>query len=549
MGLLGYLDVFLAVVALYCVVRLFTSSSSNPPLPPGPRKLPLIGNLLDMPSTQEWITFGKWGELYGPISSASVFGQTIVVVNDAQVAVDMLDKHSAIYSDRPSIPMGGELVGWKNTLVLVPYGERFRSYRRLAHQLFGNAATMKAFHPVEEVETHRFLKRLLASPDAFSKHIRKTAGAIILRISHGYKVLEGEDPLVTLADQATEQFSHSTSPGGFLVNLVPALRHLPDWFPGAGFQKTAREWKATLDEMVDRPFNWVKKEMVRTIPYPLYFISASSSRTTLTIHSSYLLSLSSNILIHLQAAGSADMSYTSKLLEGKHLTANDEFDIKWSAASLYSGGADTTVSAIYSFFKAMALYPEVQAHAQAEVDAVIGSDRLPNFNDRDQLPYLNALTLEVLRWHSVVPISPPHRVTEDNVFNGYFIPKGSLVLANIWNMSHDPTIYHQPDIFKPERFIPSAENNYTAEPEPRDLSFGFGRRICPGRVLADASVFISCAMALAVFNISKYSENGKVFEPDTKQNDGTISHPSEFRCTLIPRSEKAVQLIQAEEAM
>ncbi|KAK7438570.1 hypothetical protein VKT23_017905 [Stygiomarasmius scandens] len=509
MSSLLYVDILLAGVAIYCVSRLIFSSPSRPPLPPGPRKLPLIGNLLDMPSTQEWVTFAKWGELYGPISSVNVFGQTIVVVNDADLAKDMLDKHSAIYSDRPSIPMGGELVGWKNTLVLVPYGERHRNYRRLAHQLFGNGATMKAFHPVEEVETHRFLKRLLASPDAFSKHIRKTAGAIILRISHGYKVLEGEDPFVTLADQATEQFSHSTSPGGFLVNLVPALRHLPDWFPGTGFKRIAREWKATLDAMVDQPFNWVKQEM---------------------------------------ASGSAEMSYTSRLLEGKALTANEEFDIKWSAASLYSGGADTTVSAIYAFFKAMALYPDIQRRAQAELDSVVGSDRLPSFHDREQLPYLNALTLEALRWFAVVPIAPPHRVSEDNIFNGYFIPKGSLVLANIWKMTHNPSVYHDPDTFKPERFIPSAENNYTPEADPRDLSFGFGRRICPGRVLADASVFISCAMALAVFNISKYSENGKVFEPDTKQSDGTISHPSEFRCSLTPRSEKAVQLIQAEEA-
>ena len=85
----------------------------------------------------------------------------------------MLDKHGSVFSDRPIIPMGGELVGWKNTLVLVPYGERFRNYRRLAHQLFGNASLMKGFHPIEELETHRFLKRLLANPEGFSEHVRK----------------------------------------------------------------------------------------------------------------------------------------------------------------------------------------------------------------------------------------------------------------------------------------------------------------------------------------------------------------------------------------
>jgi cytochrome P450 len=401
------------------------------------------------------------------------------------------------------IPMGGELVGWKNTLVLLPYGDRFRSYRRLAHQLFGNTIAMKTFHPVEELETHRFLKRLLLRPAEFSDHIRKTAGAIILRISHGYEVGEEADPFVTLADKATEQFALSTSTSGFLVNLVPLLRYIPEWVPGASFKKTAKDWAATLNEMVDMPYNFVKKQI---------------------------------------AAGSAEPSYVSKLVEGQTLSAEQEFEIKWSSASLYSGGADTTVSAIYAFFKAMALYPEVQARAQAEIDAVVGNDRLPSFEDRDRLPYVEALTKEALRWHSVVPTSVPHRVTEDNVFNGYFIPKGSLVLSNLWQMNHDPNTYNDPMSFKPERFL-----GPNPEMDPKDSCFGFGRRICPGRVLADASIFISCAMVLAVFNLSKYSEDGVVVEPNTDQSTGTISHPSAFKCIISPRSDRAAALIQADE--
>jgi len=384
----------------------------------------------------------------------------------------------------------------------VPYGERFRNYRRLAHELFGNAVRMKSFHPVEELETHRFLKRLLSKPAGFSDHIRKTAGAIILRISHGYEVGEGEDAFVTLADKATEQFGLSTAPG-FLVNLVPFLQHIPDWFPGASFKKTAKEWAATLNEMVDLPYNYVKKQV---------------------------------------AAGTAEPSYVASLVEGKTLTSEQEFEIKWSSASLYSGGADTTVAAIYSFFKAMALYPEVQARAQAEIDAVVGNDRLPCFADREHLPYIQALTLEALRWHSVVPNGVPHRVTEDNIFNGYFIPKGALVMANLWFMNHDPEVYRNPMTFNPDRFL-----GPNPEVDPRDACFGFERRICPGRVLADASVFISCAMAISVFNISKYSEDGVIIEPDVEQNNGTISHPTSFKCTISPRSDKAVALIQADE--
>ncbi|KAK0479598.1 cytochrome P450 [Armillaria novae-zelandiae] len=468
------------------------------PSPPGPRGLPLIGNLLDMPSEKEWLTFAKWGEKYGDIASVSILRQRMVVINSVQAAIDLLDKKSLVSSDRPFIAMS-ELIGSKNGLGLMPYGARFRTFRRLSHQHFGTNMTMKQFLPMVELEAHRFLKRISATPEELSAHIRKTAGAIILQISHGYAIQEENDPFVKLAEETMDQFSLSTAPGGFLVNLIPILRHIPEWFPGAGFKRTAREWASTLNEFVEQPHNYVKREM---------------------------------------AAGRARLSLTSSLLEGG-VSAEEEYDIKWLAGSLYAGGADTTVASVYAFFKAMLLYPEVQAKAHAEIDAVIGDDRLPRFDDRERLPYINALVLEVLRWHTVGPTGIPHRVTEDIVQSGYSVPKGSLVLANIWKMLHDPTVYNEPFKFNPDRFI----RTETREPEldPYKVVFGFGRRM-----LADASIFMSCAMVLSVFGISKYSENGIVFEPDTDHTAGTISHPTPFRCTIRARRRKALDLIDEE---
>ena len=137
--------------------------------------------------------------------------------------------------------MAGELVGWKDTLALLPYGDRFRRYRRLFYKLIGSAAAMKQFNSVEEAEGLRFLRRVFNDPDNLAMHIRRHAqipvvllllhthaiafravGATILRITYGYEVQESKDPFVQLADQATEQFSFATAPGGFLVDLVPA---------------------------------------------------------------------------------------------------------------------------------------------------------------------------------------------------------------------------------------------------------------------------------------------------------------------------------------
>ena len=193
----------------------------------------------------------------------------------------MLEKKSSSYSDRPVLPMGGELVGWKNTLVLLPYGDRFREYRKNFARVIGSRAAMETYRPIEEVETHRFLQRVLAKPTELAQHVRHTAGAIILRISHGYEVKEHQDPFVDLADRAVDQFSTSTATGAFLVDVVPACRsivsehrtcfihsftvaHVPDWFPGAGFKTKAKEWHATLEEMVQRPYQFVKDQMVQS---------------------------------------------------------------------------------------------------------------------------------------------------------------------------------------------------------------------------------------------------------------------------------------------
>lgn len=90
------------------------------------------------------------------------------------------------------------------------------------------------------------------------------------------------------------------------------------------------------------------------------------------------------------------------------------------------------VSAMTSFLLAMTMYPEVQRKCQAELDAVVGSDRLPTFSDRDSLPYLATTLKEVIRWGPTTPLGAPHCVEQDDVHNGYFIAKGSIIMPNIW---------------------------------------------------------------------------------------------------------------------
>jgi hypothetical protein len=101
--------------------------------------------------------------------------------------------------------------------------------------------------------------------------------------------------------------------------------------------------------------------------------------------------------------------------------------IKCSSLTLFQ-----TESSLASFFLAMVNHPEVQARAHAELDAVVGSDRLPDFADRPHMPYLEAIISEVLRWIPVTPLAIPHATTQDDEYRGYYIPKGSVIVGNAW---------------------------------------------------------------------------------------------------------------------
>ncbi|KAG1907690.1 cytochrome P450 [Suillus fuscotomentosus] len=498
-----WLDLCLAGAGVYLVKQAFRKNPA--PYPPGPPGWPLIGNVADMPHNRAWLTFAKWRKKYGDISHVEVLGRHITVLNSVEAAMALLDKKSAVYSDRPVLTMGGELVGWKYCMGLLSYGDRFRYYRKNIHRIIGSRAAMAVYEQIEEIETRRFLKRVFVKPEQLQAHIRHTAGAIILRISHGYEVKENNDHFVDLADHAMDQLSRSTDTGAFMVDIMPWLAKVPEWFPGAGFKRLAREWRQTLEELVEAPHKFVKDQM---------------------------------------AAGVAPVSFTSNLLKGRTLSAEEDNMVKWSAVSLYTGGADTTVSTIYSIFLAMTLFPDVQKKAQAEIDAVVGTDRLPSFADRNSLPYIEALVKEALRWNVVVPIGIPHCVSEDDIYDGYYIPKGSLIIPNIWFMLNDPQRYANPSQFKPERFLDNDGND--PEREPRTICFGFGRRICPGLHLADASVWLSTVMSLAVFDISKIVENGVEHTPEVNPSSGAISHPKPFKCCIKPRSAKAIALIQED---
>ncbi|OAK97184.1 cytochrome P450 [Phaeosphaeriaceae sp. SRC1lsM3a] len=487
-------------LVIYLLVRLFQSKEHELPLPPGPKGLPLLGNVNDLPKPgmTEWQHWLPHKDLYGPISSVTVLGQTFIIIHDADIALQVLRDRANVHSGRPVMMFGGEMIGWKNTLAMQQPDETFKLYRKNMAKVASSAATLSVFDRVQEEESAHFLSNMLESPDKLFDHIRMEAGAVILRITYGYTPKSnGKDPLVDLVGQAMSNFADATTPGKYLVDVFPFLRYLPEWLPGTGFQEKARRLAKHLDHTAGVPYEFVKQQM-----------RENKHKT----------------------------SYVSQFIGDVGSDAYLEHVLKWSATSLYTGGADTTVSSLMTFFLAMALFPGVQKKAQEEIDRVIGNNRLPVSSDKDSLPYIWATVKETHRWYPVVPMAIPHCASEDDTIRGYRIPKGSILIPNTWWFTHNPAVYPEPEQFNPDRFLTSPPN-----PDPRTYTFGYGRRVCPGRYVADNALIITIAQVLAVFDISTHPDEPNpvpAFEP------GIVSHPLPYRVRVKSRNEGAERLIR-----
>ncbi|KIK81761.1 hypothetical protein PAXRUDRAFT_744781 [Paxillus rubicundulus Ve08.2h10] len=504
-----------------CVVNRVLHANRLLTLPPGPTGWPIIGNLFAVSLDKTWFHFAELGKEYGDISSISILGTRYVILSSSKTVSGILERQSAKCSDRSHPTMAGDFVSWSSGMLFVNYSGRFHRYRKFLHKMFGSRSSTATCNPIEEEETRRFLSNVLEQPDNLAAHIRTTAGAIILKVTYGYTIQPNEDPFVELSDRAMSNISPVTSPWASLVDRIPTLRCLPEWFPGTRFLQDAKKNHQLAMETVTRPHQYILEQM---------------------------------------AAGTVKASFSSALLE-EGVSPEEEDIAMWTAINTYlgtstplirechhslildvfSGVSDTMVSVIHAFFLAMTIYPEVQRTARAELNAVLGTERLPRLDDRDSLPYINAICKEVLRWHVVTPLGVPHVSTEDITYNGFVVPKGSYIIANLWSILHDETTYPDPEVFKPERFL-----GEKPQPDPQNICFGFGRTVCPGLHLAQASLFVSVAMSLAVLDISRHVEDGVEVVPKFEVTGGTISHPKPFKCRITSRSTNAEALLRGQ---
>ncbi|KAG7097964.1 hypothetical protein E1B28_005275 [Marasmius oreades] len=402
MALFTTIQILLVLLLASTVAFLWRRHVSRLSLPPGPKGSFLTGVKDQLPPSAPWKKYATWAEHFRTnILYFRLYNKDFVVLNDHTAVHDLLNSRAGIYSDRPKAWMFFELCAREKAVFNISAtNPRHSQYRRLLNTRL-NSQAMKDMYEVLEDESEKMVKGMASSPVDYEKYIRRNSVAVIMKVAYGYEVASENDHFINVAEECAKISGWAMAPGRWLVDYYPILRFLPSWLPFTGFQRQAEEWKKRLASLSDEPHQWVKSQM-RSEEYR--------------------------------------ESFTSKLLnpEGGGAVSEAQEDlIKWSAGGLYVGATDTTISAMISFMLLMALHPEAQNKAQAEIDRVVGSHpRLPEVTELHHLHYLHAMMKEVLRYAPVANIALPHRVIRDDEYKGYRIPKDATVIANVWYASH-----------------------------------------------------------------------------------------------------------------
>ncbi|KAL1734779.1 cytochrome P450 [Schizophyllum commune] len=502
-----------AAFTLAASYKILRTASREHGLPPGPPTSPIFGNALQVPTKGMYLRFTEWAREYGEIYSIKMGSGTVIILSGPAALKELLDKQSAYTSDRPEFSLFDVSMSVVYR-VSYPHPHSFadhEKWRRLrkASQMLLAPSVVKTYQPLQEGESTQLAFDMLEMPERFFDHISRYGNSLVLAILYGRRSPRIETPTALAIVEILNHWVTYLEPGATPpVDVFPILK----WTP-------------------ERMAPWVARaRKIRDMRAALY------------------LGLFDDCRARVEAG--EDNFFMGDVIRdqaGHGLTREQMSEL---AGAIYEAGSETTSSTLQTMVLLFAAFPEVQALLQQEIDSVVGEGRLPEAQDAEHLPYLNAIIQETHRFHTVTPLAIPHRATKDPHYKGYLIPEGATIFGNLYGLFHDPDLFDEPYTFNPDRYMLTEHGTKPGVDDSafrNTLIFGFGRRICPGMHLANVSVALAAMKLLWAFEFRPATDpkTGKTVQLDImKKRDGIAAGPPPFKCDIRCRSPARAELLR-----
>uniref|UniRef100_A0A0E0KTB7 Cytochrome P450 n=1 Tax=Oryza punctata TaxID=4537 RepID=A0A0E0KTB7_ORYPU len=513
------------LVLLPTMLLLYHTVSSWPrgerclPLPPGPRGLPFVGNILHT-SDMTHRGLAQLASRYGGLLHLRLGRLRTVVVSTPEMARLVLHVNDRAFADRPTTAAIDYLTYDRADMVFAPYGPLWRQLRKLCiNKLFNRrrAASWDAVHD---------------GVDSLLREVAKNSGAVVnvgelvfgmsmkitLRAALGMRN-EGKDAaeLVAVLKEFSEMFGASN-----LADYVPWV----GWLDVQGFNRRMVAARAALDRLIDRAIDEHLEH-----PKPVDAADADMVDGMLSF-------LDVDDMPECPGVGAA----TTKYIDGADACAGmlrlSRDNIKATIMDVLFGGTETSATTIEWAMSELMSNPEEMKRVQDELAEVVGLHRQVKESDLigDKLPYFRCVVKETLRMHPPAPLLH-HEAGEDCDVAGYRVPKKTRVLINVWAIGRNASVWgDDPDAFRPARFGSGTDN---AETDYRGghfhlLPFGSGRRSCPGMQLGMLEVELALARLLHGFDWSLPGGTaGSAGELDMEDTYG-LTAPRAVRLSAVP---------------
>ncbi|KAL0957853.1 hypothetical protein HGRIS_000037 [Hohenbuehelia grisea] len=476
-------------------------------IPSGPIGLPIVGSFPFLTNYPE-LTLDYWAKKFGPLYSLWLGNQLFVIVSDPQIVKDLMVTNGAVFSSRKEMFLKSQTIFAGRGITATPYNDTWRKHRRLATGWL-NSKAVESYTNVLDYEATILVKELYrygkagAAPINPQPHAGRCSLNNMLTITFGTRTDSIDHPLVSQALRLSREFMNCTGPVSNLTDFVPLLQRLPNYMITRG--------KKLHAGLVDT-------------------------------YGGLVLDIEKRI----NSGEKVPDCLVKSVLQVNEEEKLDHLDMAILCSAFMIGGVETTASIMQWFSALIPAYPEIQAKAHAELDRVVGRDRLPTVEDEKNLPYIHAIIKEVERVHNPFWLGTPHVNTQDFTYRGQFIPKDTVLVLNTYTMHHDPARHPDPFTFNPDRYIndstlASESANLTNPYERDNWMFGVGRRICPGMWVAEREVFLAISRMLWAFTMKEIPG-----EPiDLAEYDGLSGRsPVPFRIRMVPRDDNVARVLE-----